>query len=160
MKLSPTKKPLFCYFTMVYATISIGALSITVGAHHLFATGAVLLPLFIFMTFAIAVPVAVLASIRGIGLCWAQTFLIHHRARPDVLPAGDLGIRAAAIPWRFNAVPTPGAVAARAATWRPYPSYPAAMPWRSLIRGAKESDPKAPALLVEASRFAAKQEPR
>src|SRR6202021_1119277 len=48
--------PFFGYSTMVYATISIGALSIAVWAHHLYATGAVLLPFFAFMTYMIAVP--------------------------------------------------------------------------------------------------------
>ena len=37
--------------TMVYATLSIAALSTAVWAHHMFATGAVLLPFFCFMSF-------------------------------------------------------------------------------------------------------------
>ena len=41
-----SRKPLFGYSTMVYATIAIAFLSVTVWAHHMFATGAVLLPFF------------------------------------------------------------------------------------------------------------------
>jgi hypothetical protein len=44
--------------------------------------------------------------------------------------------------------------------WRPYPSYAAAMLWRSLTLGTEESDPQARVLLAEASRRATKQEPR
>ena len=51
-----SRKPLFGYTTLVYATIAIAALSIAVWAHHMFATGAVLLPFFSLMTFLIAVP--------------------------------------------------------------------------------------------------------
>ena len=50
------RKPLFGYSTMVYATISIAALSMAVWAHHMFATGAVLLPFFSFTSYLIAVP--------------------------------------------------------------------------------------------------------
>nr|WP_225984109.1 cytochrome c oxidase subunit I [Epidermidibacterium keratini] len=51
-----SRKPLFGYKGLVYATISIAVLSITVWAHHMYATGAVMLPFFSFMTFLIAVP--------------------------------------------------------------------------------------------------------
>jgi cytochrome c oxidase subunit 1 len=44
---------------MVAATIAIAGLSMTVWAHHMFTTGAVLLPFFSFMTFLIAVPTGV-----------------------------------------------------------------------------------------------------
>ncbi|MFE9580702.1 cytochrome c oxidase subunit I [Nocardia sp. NPDC006044] len=54
-----SRKPLFGYSALVYATISIGALSVAVWAHHMYATGAVLLPFFSLMTFLIAVPTGV-----------------------------------------------------------------------------------------------------
>ena len=41
-----SRKPLFGYKGLVFATIGIGALSMTVWAHHMFVTGAVLLPFF------------------------------------------------------------------------------------------------------------------
>ena len=43
-----SRKPMFGYKRLVYATIAIGALSIAVWAHHMYATGAVLLPFFAF----------------------------------------------------------------------------------------------------------------
>ena len=46
-----SRKPIFGYTTLVYATISIAALSVAVWAHHMYVTGAVLLPFFSFMTF-------------------------------------------------------------------------------------------------------------
>ena len=54
-----SRKPLFGYKGLVFATISIAALSMTVWAHHMFVTGAVLLPFFSFMSFLIAVPTGV-----------------------------------------------------------------------------------------------------
>ena len=49
-------KPLFGYKTLVFATIAIAALSTSVWAHHMYATGQVLLPFFAVMTMLIAVP--------------------------------------------------------------------------------------------------------
>ncbi|MCV7069878.1 cbb3-type cytochrome c oxidase subunit I, partial [Mycobacterium rufum] len=46
-----SRKPLFGYTTLIYATLGIAALSVAVWAHHMYATGAVLLPFFSFMTF-------------------------------------------------------------------------------------------------------------
>jgi cytochrome c oxidase subunit 1 len=54
-----SRKPIFGYKGLVYATISIAALSVTVWAHHMYATGSVLLPFFAFMTMLIAVPTGV-----------------------------------------------------------------------------------------------------
>ena len=54
-----SRKPVFGYKTLIYATISIAALSVTVWAHHMYVTGAVLLPFFSLMTMLIAVPTGV-----------------------------------------------------------------------------------------------------
>jgi cytochrome c oxidase subunit 1 len=54
-----SRKPLFGYKTLIAATIAIAGLAMTVWAHHLFTTGAVLLPFFSFMTLLIAVPTGV-----------------------------------------------------------------------------------------------------
>jgi cytochrome c oxidase subunit 1 len=54
-----SRKPLFGYRTLIAATIAIAALSMTVWAHHMFTTGAVLLPFFSFMTLLIAIPTGV-----------------------------------------------------------------------------------------------------
>jgi cytochrome c oxidase subunit 1 len=54
-----SRKPIFGYKGLIGATIAIAGLSMTVWAHHMFTTGAVLLPFFSFMTFLIAVPTGV-----------------------------------------------------------------------------------------------------
>jgi cytochrome c oxidase subunit I len=64
-----SRKPLFGYKGMVFATIAIGFLSIAVWAHHMFATGAVLLPFFSFMTYLIAVPTGIKFA-NWIGTMW------------------------------------------------------------------------------------------
>src|ERR1700733_2481216 len=64
-----SRKPIFGYTSLVYATLSIGALSIAVWAHHLYATGAVLLPFFSFMTYLIAVPTGI-KFFNWIGTMW------------------------------------------------------------------------------------------
>nr|WP_026343722.1 cytochrome c oxidase subunit I [Nocardia sp. BMG111209] len=67
-----SRKPLFGYTTLVYATLAIAALSIAVWAHHMYATGSVLLPYFSFMTFLIAVPTGV-KFFNWIGTMWRGT---------------------------------------------------------------------------------------
>ena len=64
-----SRKPLFGYKGLVFATLSIAALSVAVWAHHMYATGAVLLPFFSFMTFLIAVPTGV-KFFNWIGTMW------------------------------------------------------------------------------------------
>jgi len=64
-----SRKPLFGYKGLVFATLGIAALSVTVWAHHMYATGAVLLPFFSFMTFLIAVPTGV-KFFNWIGTMW------------------------------------------------------------------------------------------
>jgi cytochrome c oxidase subunit 1 len=64
-----SRKPTFGYVGLVGATIAITGLSVTVWAHHMFATGAVLLPFFSFMSFLIAVPTGV-KFFNWIGTMW------------------------------------------------------------------------------------------
>ncbi|MGB8649774.1 MAG: cytochrome c oxidase subunit I [Mycobacteriales bacterium] len=64
-----SRKPMFGYKGLVFATIGIGALSMTVWAHHMFVTGAVLLPFFSFLSFLIAVPTGV-KFFNWIGTMW------------------------------------------------------------------------------------------
>ena len=64
-----SRKPIFGYSGLVYATLAIAALSVAVWAHHMYATGAVLLPFFSFMTFLIAVPTGV-KFFNWIGTMW------------------------------------------------------------------------------------------
>ena len=64
-----SRKPVFGYKTLVGATISIAALSVTVWAHHMYTTGAVMLDFFAFMTMLIAVPTGV-KFFNWIGTMW------------------------------------------------------------------------------------------
>jgi cytochrome c oxidase subunit 1 len=64
-----SRKPLFGYKGMVAATLGIAGLSMTVWAHHMFTTGAVLLPFFSLMTFLIAVPTGV-KFFNWVGTMW------------------------------------------------------------------------------------------
>src|SRR5436305_1879611 len=64
-----SRKPLFGYKTLIAATIAIAGLSMTVWAHHMFTTGAVLLPFFSFMTFLIAVPTGI-KFFNWVGTMW------------------------------------------------------------------------------------------
>ncbi|WIX82309.1 cytochrome c oxidase subunit I [Amycolatopsis carbonis] len=64
-----SRKPVFGYKGLVFATLAIAALSVAVWAHHMYATGAVLLPFFSFMTFLIAVPTGV-KFFNWIGTMW------------------------------------------------------------------------------------------
>ena len=64
-----SRKPIFGYKTLIYATIAIAALSVTVWAHHMYVTGSVLLPFFALMTMLIAVPTGV-KIFNWIGTMW------------------------------------------------------------------------------------------
>ncbi|MGZ4656806.1 MAG: aa3-type cytochrome oxidase subunit I [Blastococcus sp.] len=64
-----SRKPLFGYKGMIAATLGIGFLSLAVWAHHMFATGAVLLPFFAFLTYLIAVPTGI-KFFNWIGTMW------------------------------------------------------------------------------------------
>ncbi|MEV6863378.1 hypothetical protein AB0M44_20535 [Streptosporangium subroseum] len=95
--------------------------------------------------------IAVLTAVHGIGLWSAQTFLIHQLHRPDVLPAGDGGVRRAIREaWKLDELPAVGEVRDMATGWAPYRSYAAALLWRSLRPAGEPSDPKARALSREA----------
>ncbi|WP_254716775.1 cytochrome c oxidase subunit I [Actinomadura sp. WMMB 499] len=63
------RKPLFAYLGMVAATIAITGLSMTVWAHHMFATGGILLPFFAITSFMIAVPTGI-KFFNWIGTIW------------------------------------------------------------------------------------------
>jgi cytochrome c oxidase subunit 1 len=64
-----SRKPIFGYKTLIYATIAIAALSMTVWAHHMYVTGSVLLPFFALMTMMIAVPTGV-KIFNWLGTLW------------------------------------------------------------------------------------------
>jgi cytochrome c oxidase subunit 1 len=62
-------RPVFGYAGIVFATIAIAVLSVGVWAHHMFATGAVLLPFFSGVSMLIAVPTGV-KFFNWIGTLW------------------------------------------------------------------------------------------
>ena len=64
-----SRKPIFGYKGIVFATIAIAGLSVSVWAHHMYVTGAVNLPFFSFMTMLIAVPTGV-KFFNWIGTMW------------------------------------------------------------------------------------------
>ncbi|MEQ4306304.1 cytochrome c oxidase subunit I, partial [Plantactinospora sp. B6F1] len=64
-----SRKPIFGYKGLVAATIAITVLSMTVWAHHMFATGQVLLPFFSWLSYLIAVPTGV-KFFNWIGTMW------------------------------------------------------------------------------------------
>ena len=76
--------------------------------------------------------IAALTAVRGIGRWSAEMFLVHQLHRPDVLPAGDLGIRRAVeAAWGLPALPSVDQVSELARTWSPYRTYAAALLWAS-----------------------------
>lgn len=73
-----------------------------------------------------------LLQVRGIGVWSAQMLLIFHQGRPDILPAGDLGIRKGfRIAYGLNRDPQPEDVLRHGECWRPYRSVAAWYLWRA-----------------------------
>jgi cytochrome c oxidase subunit 1 len=64
-----SRKPIFGYKGLIFATIAIAGLSVAVWAHHMYTTGQVNLPFFAFMTMLIAVPTGV-KFFNWIGTMW------------------------------------------------------------------------------------------
>jgi DNA-3-methyladenine glycosylase II len=77
-----------------------------------------------------AAAVAALLDLRGVGPWSAQVFLMHELHRPDVFPAGDVGLRAALAELEGRATPyTVAELEERVERWRPYRSYAAGQLW-------------------------------
>ncbi|MET9089726.1 cytochrome c oxidase subunit I [Streptomyces sp. NPDC004237] len=102
-----SRKPLFGYLPMIGATTSITMLSAVVWAHHMFATGAVLLPFFSLMSFLIAVPTGIkffawIGTMHGGSLSfetpmlWSMGFLV------TFLLGGLSGVLVASPPLDFH----------------------------------------------------------
>lgn len=76
--------------------------------------------------------IAALTQVLGIGVWTAQMYLIFSLGRLDVLPTGDLGIRAAIQrEYALEEHPTPKQCEQLAAPWRPYASIASWYLWRS-----------------------------
>ncbi|MFF8600302.1 cytochrome c oxidase subunit I [Streptomyces sp. NPDC015232] len=101
------RKPIFGYVPLVAATMTITGLSVVVWAHHMFVTGAVLLPFFSLLSFLIAVPTGVKffnwtgTMLRGslsfeAPMLWATGFLV------SFLFGGLTGVILASPPMDFH----------------------------------------------------------
>ena len=72
-----------------------------------------------------------LVSIKGVGVWTAEMFLIFALNRPDVLPSGDLGVRAGIRDrYALAELPRPSECPALAEIWRPYRSIASWYLWR------------------------------
>ena len=71
-----------------------------------------------------------LVALRGIGAWSAQMFLLRSMGRPDVFPAGDLGLRRGIESlYALPGMPSIPQAAERALAWRPYRSHAAKYLW-------------------------------
>ena len=78
-----------------------------------------------------------LTQVKGIGVWTVHMFLMFALRRPDVLPTGDLGIRAAIKKaYGLPELPKPAEMEQIAAAWRPYCSIASWYLWRSLDNAA------------------------
>ncbi len=74
-----------------------------------------------------------LTTIKGVGVWTAEMFLIFVLNRPDVLPSGDLGVRAALrIHHNLPDLPKPSQCPALAESWRPYRTIASWYIWRGI----------------------------
>jgi DNA-3-methyladenine glycosylase II len=74
-----------------------------------------------------------LTKVKGIGVWTAHMFLIFALRRTDVLPTGDLGIRAAIRKaYGLSDLPKPEEIESLAERWRPYCTVASWYLWRSL----------------------------
>jgi DNA-3-methyladenine glycosylase II len=74
-----------------------------------------------------------LTAVKGIGVWTVQMFLMFALQRPDVLPVGDLGVRAAMQrAYGLPELPRPAEMQRIAESWKPYCSIASWYLWRSL----------------------------
>lgn len=71
-------------------------------------------------------------EVKGLGEWSAHMFLMFHLGRPDILPAGDLGVRnGMRIAYGLDATPTPSKAREIGAPWAPYRSVASWYMWRA-----------------------------
>jgi len=106
-----SRKPVFGYAGFVFASLAIAGLSMTVWAHHMFTTGAVLNPFFSLMSFAIAVPTGI-KFFNWIGTMWrgsiqfATPMLWCLGFMANFLIGGITGVMIASPPFDYQAQDT------------------------------------------------------
>ncbi len=77
--------------------------------------------------------IAELVAVRGLGVWSAHMFLMFHLQRPDVLAAGDLGIRRAVmVRYGLGELPQPAELERIGEPWRPHRTLACLFLWRSL----------------------------
>ncbi len=77
-----------------------------------------------------------LTGVYGVGRWTAEMFLIFSLNRMDVLPVGDLGLRAGVKQlYNMRAMPTPDRVRAVGKKWQPFETVATWYIWRSLDEG-------------------------
>jgi DNA-3-methyladenine glycosylase II len=84
-----------------------------------------------------------LTSIPGIGLWTVNVFLIFSLARPDVIPANDLGIRRGVqLMCNLKRPATPKQVQERSQRWQPYRSIASIYLWNAVKLNLPQNDLK------------------
>jgi DNA-3-methyladenine glycosylase II len=74
-----------------------------------------------------------LTQVKGVGVWTVQMFLMFALKRPNILPTGDLGIRAAMKKaYALEELPKPAEMEKLAASWHPYCTVASWYLWRSL----------------------------
>jgi cytochrome c oxidase subunit I len=102
-----SRRPVFGYKGIIFATILIGAYSVGVWAHHMFATGVVFLPFFSALSLLIAVPTGV-KFFNWIGTMWrgqlrfTTPMLFALGFLATFLIGGITGVQQAMAPIDFN----------------------------------------------------------
>ena len=77
--------------------------------------------------------IAELTTVKGIGQWTAHMFLMFALRRPNILPTGDYGVRAAMRKaYGMKVLPKPRTMARMAKSWHPYCSIASWYMWRSL----------------------------
>lgn len=72
-------------------------------------------------------------AVKGIGVWTVQMFLMFALRRPDVLPTGDLGLRAAVKrAYGYEELPPPSELLRLGEAWAPYRTVASWYLWRSL----------------------------
>jgi DNA-3-methyladenine glycosylase II len=75
--------------------------------------------------------IAAVTQIKGIGRWTADMLLMFCLGRPDILPVGDLGVRASMrVAYDLDKLPSPSEMEAIAEPWRPYRSAGTWYLWR------------------------------
>lgn len=77
--------------------------------------------------------IAELTKVKGIGTWTAHMFLMFALRRPNILPTGDYGVRAAMRKaYGMKVMPKPRTMERLAKSWHPYCSFASWYMWRSL----------------------------